>query len=144
MSSPRKILWIPHAAWEHCQGQRPRLLVEALRNRFEIHVITWETRPREDRTGKWFYLQPLNHWRAIQTFSQPRDGVMVHHAAASLPVLQRLAQGYPSRWSLALSQMLFQRSLRCLHGRWQFDAAVISSSHHLTGYPPELPGVATL
>jgi glycosyltransferase involved in cell wall biosynthesis len=143
MPTRRKIVWIPHDAWEHCQGQRPRLLVEALRKRFEIHVITWESRPRE-RAQKWFYVQPSNHWRAIRTFSQRRDGVTVHHAAVPLPMLQRLAGGYPPRWSLALSELLFQRSLRRLHRRWQFDAAVVSSSHHFTGYPPLLPGIPTV
>jgi glycosyltransferase involved in cell wall biosynthesis len=133
----RKILWIPHTAWELCQAQRPRLLIDALRQRYEIHVVTWENQP--PGRSKWrFLLNPVNHWRSLTTYSRRERGLFVHHAAVPLPLLQRLARGYPPEWTLALPQRFFQDSLRQLHRHWHFDAAVVSSSHHWTGYPPQL------
>ncbi|HVK12263.1 MAG TPA: glycosyltransferase [Gemmataceae bacterium] len=141
MPSRPKVLWVPHTSWEHCLAQRPRLLVDALRDRFDLHVVTWETSPLESRSRSRFYLNPANHLRALRTHSRTEDGVTVHHASVPLPVLQRFAHGYPAGWVLVPAQRMFQRSLRRFHRRERFDAAVVSASHHFTGYPPRLPGV---
>lgn len=139
-----KVLWVPHTAWEHCPAQRPWLLVRALRERFDMHVVTWEMAPPGARSRARFYLNPGNHLRALRPYSRAEDGITVHHAAVPLPVLQRLSRGYPAQWTLAPSQGLFRWSIRRAHRRFRFDAAVYSSSHHFTGYPPRLAGVATV
>jgi glycosyltransferase involved in cell wall biosynthesis len=145
MTSRPKVLWIPHAPWEHCTAQRPWELARGLLGRFDIHVLTWASRPRGDQSKRKFYLNPVNHWRAAFPPVDNPDGVPpVHHAAVLLPVLQGLRKSYPPQWALLPTQVLFRRSIRRLHRSWRFDAVVVSASHHLTGYPPRLDGVPTV
>jgi glycosyltransferase involved in cell wall biosynthesis len=141
MAQRPKVLWIPHTAWEHCQAQRPRLLVDALRERFDMHVVTWACHSLAHAAKRRFYLNPINHLRALSSRSWAEGGVTVHKAAVPLPMLQRLSPGYPAGWTLAVAQRRFQRSVRRLHDQWRFEVVVAASSHHFTGYPPRLPGV---
>jgi glycosyltransferase involved in cell wall biosynthesis len=139
MPLPR-ILWIPHAPWDRCLAQRPRILVERLGSRFEIHVVTWSARRLNDRGGKGFYLNPMNHVRALRQSSNGSSPV-VHHVPVPLPMLQGMWKGYPPDWLMQPSQILFRHGIRRIHTRYNFDAVVMAASHHFTGYPPKLPGV---
>jgi glycosyltransferase involved in cell wall biosynthesis len=141
MSKPR-ILWIPHTAWERCAAQRPQLLVQELRDRYEVHVVTWSSRDHKRESAKQFYLNPMNHLRALQLRTRMDGDLHIHHLTIPLPVIQSIMKNtYPPDWVLVLPQLGFQRSIRRLHRQWKFDAAVIAPSHHITGYPPRLPGV---
>ncbi len=144
MSDLPRVLWIPHAPWAQCQAQRPWELVRGLLGRFEVHVLTWAARPPGHRSRRWYYLNPVNHWRAMAPDCDAGGLPAVHQAAIALPILQGFLKSYPPHWSLLPSQALFRRSIRQLHRRHNFDAMVVSASHHWTGYPPRLPGVPTL
>jgi glycosyltransferase involved in cell wall biosynthesis len=139
MPFPR-ILWIPHAPWERCLAQRPRILVERLLGRFDIHVLTWTARKLEQARTARFYLNPMNHLRALRRTSVGFSPV-VHHVPVPLPMLQGMWKGYPPDWLMVPSQVLFQRAIRRIHKQYNFDATVIAASHHFTGYPPKLAGV---
>src|SRR5438045_3548324 len=106
-----RILWIPHAPWEHCPAQRPWELVRGLLGRFDIRVLTWASRPRDDKARSWFYLNPVNHWRAVFPSADRPDGSpRVHRAAVPLPVLQGILRVYLPRWTLLPAQALFRGS----------------------------------
>jgi glycosyltransferase involved in cell wall biosynthesis len=142
-SRPR-VLWIPHTPWEHCQAQRPWVLVDKLRERFDIHVVSWASR-RQEGSSRWgFYLNPANHLRGVRTRSDLSSDPPVHVAPVLLPVAEVVTRRYPPQWAIAPGQLLLRRYLRRLHRRWGFDAMVVCPSHRLTGFPPRLPGVPQL
>jgi glycosyltransferase involved in cell wall biosynthesis len=137
--SKKRILWIPHAPWSQCKAQRPWHLIRGLAERYELHVVTWAGRPAE--RGRLYYLNPLNHLRALAARTTREDFGYLHNAGVPLPLAQFFNRGYPPQRTLAFSQWRFQKNIRRLHRQWKFDAVVASSSHHYTGYPPPLPGV---
>src|SRR5437764_926499 len=102
MPLPR-ILWIPHAPWERCLAQRPRILVERLLGRFDIHVATWTARRLDEKRSARFYLNPMNHLRALRRTSAGSAPV-VHHLPVPLPMLQGMWKGYPPDWLMVPSQ----------------------------------------
>jgi glycosyltransferase involved in cell wall biosynthesis len=139
------VLWVPHAPWEQCLAQRPWELVRGLTGRFAVHTLTWAARPPESRRRRWFYANPANHLLAVFPPPDPPGAdPRVHRVSVPLPVAQGLIKVYPPDWVLAPAQALFRLSVRRLHRRWDFAAVVVSGSHHLTGYPPRLPGVPTV
>jgi glycosyltransferase involved in cell wall biosynthesis len=141
MSKPR-VLWIPHTAWERCAAQRPKRLVDQLKDRFEIHIATWSARDPQSGSPTKFYLNPINHLNALHLQSRTEDGLQVHHLRVALPVAQSLMKHtYPPNAVLLPAQLGFQQSIRSLHKRLKFDAVVAAPSHHMTGYPPKLKGV---
>ncbi len=140
MGNKPKLLFIPHTAWEQCQAQRPWELVHGLLERFEIHVVTWASRPKECANRRRYFLNPLNHVRALFPLRQARsENPFVHRVPVPLPILQGMMKGYPRSGALLPAQFLFQRSIRRLGKRIAFDAVVAACSHHLTGYPPHFP-----
>jgi glycosyltransferase involved in cell wall biosynthesis len=131
-----KILWIPHTSWERCAAQRPRILVEQLAKRFDVHVATWMQRRPDDARGHWFYAHPTAHIESLRRESRREGDWSVHGLGVPLPVLPMLKRGYPSQPLLWPSQLRFQSGLRRLVKAERFDAVVVEASHHFTGYPP--------
>ncbi len=135
-----RLLWIPHTPWAHCQAQRPAFLIDRLSRNFEIHVVTWPARPL--RSNSWrYHLDHANFWRALTTASETPGNPYIHQVALPPPILQKLWPGYPPDWMLAYAQSRFQPAIKEIAARFRFQAGVVASSHHFTGYPPHLPGI---
>ena len=120
-----KILWIPHCsasgpAWE---GSRQQRLARHLSRRHDLHWIDWDL--SLSSSG-----EPIVSFRpeegTVHTFGLPRS-------------LRRLAANrYPPDWTMLNVQIVFQRAVRRIVKSVQPDVVVLSSSHHFTGYPPDL------
>ncbi len=121
-----KILWIPHIptdspVWD---GNRQSHLLRHLRERHELHLISWTQGRRLADVLRW------GHWRV------ERRALGTQYTIRLAPNFYRLInKEYPTRSQLALNQWLFRRALRRIYHWVRPDVAVFNASHHWTGFP---------
>ena len=120
-----RLLWIPHTRWSQGVRHRSRYLIEHLRTRSEVHVITWS----EPETPQFRdFANPATHLRALVPGNKTEDGVVIHH----LP-----------RWCfhripflLRQNQRFLQEAVRRIVRENDIETIVFGPSGYLVGYPP--------
>jgi glycosyltransferase involved in cell wall biosynthesis len=123
MAQRPRLLWVPHGAWHALGGQRQHHLARRLADRFDIHVISWHQPRTVSGLGR------------ARTYIWEAAPVTVHEVALAPNVYRAATRGYPPQWALAFNQRLFRRHIAAV-AAGGVDAAIYSSSHHFTGYPP--------
>jgi glycosyltransferase involved in cell wall biosynthesis len=131
----QKILWIPHAPWESLDGQREFHLIRALRDRHDIHVVTWNYNRGQGRAG---LLSPAYLAGVARRSTREVNGITLHHIP-SLPHLLNLFAADKS-YPLRANERIFRASLRTLHAAHRFDIVICGTIQWMFGDLPELQG----
>lgn len=128
-----RLLWIPHTRWSSGVGHRTQYLVERLKRKHEIHVITWS----EPKTpSPWAFANPKVHVEALIPWNIADHGITLHHVP---------------RWCFHRSHTLWksnerrlQRLVRSIVRDYGIETIVFGPSAYLIGYPPTDTGASLL
>lgn len=120
-----RILWIPHTPWLNRTAQRAKHLIENLRDRHAIHVLTWS---EPQSPSPLDFAGPLTHMKAAVPWEREEDGIFLHHI--SRLTLHR----FPRVWSF--NQRILGDVVRSLVQKWGIEVLIFSQSAYLIGYPP--------
>ncbi len=120
-----QLLWIPHCKWSQGVGHRSRYVIDHLKARDEVHVVTWsepETPHFRD------FANPTKHLRALIPSDATEDGVIVHH------VPRWCFHRIPYLWRQ--NQRFLQEAVREIVRDNDVETIVFGPSAYLMGYPP--------
>lgn len=119
-----RILWIPHSSWFLPIRQREHYLIDQMKEKHEIHVLTW-SEPKGPRLK--YFLDLRVHMKALQSWSK-KEEIHLHN-------FRRLCL---SRFNTVknINEYFFQKRIREVVGRENIEAVIYSSTHYLNGFPP--------
>jgi len=126
-----RLLWIPHTRWFAGVAHRAAYLINYLKRRHEVHVITW-SEPKS--AAPWDFVNPVVHLQALIPWKDADDGITLHH----LPrwCLHRL----PQLW--ARNQRILNEAVRRIVGDYGIEAIIFGPSAYLIGFPPTGTGAS--
>jgi glycosyltransferase involved in cell wall biosynthesis len=118
-----KILWIPHGTWQRKIRQRDHYLIDSLKDRHSIDVLTW-SEPRGP--GIKYLLDPAVHLSSFRDWTRKIGDLKVHH-------YKRLN---PGRFGMVrkINERFFQKKVREL--ATNADVVICGPNHYLNGFPP--------
>lgn len=130
-----KILWIPHAPWEALDGQREAHIINELKLRHDIHVLTWSYNHKHSRS---YFLHPAYYLRLLRVFTRKDGPVTLHH----IPTLPHFVNFFARDKShpFFLNAAVFRWFASRLHRRERYDAVICGTIHWMFGDLPEFPG----
>ncbi len=128
-----RLLWIPHTGWFSGVGHRAQYLINWLKERHEVHVITWS----EPRTASpWDFANPTIHLQALIPWTSTDDAITLHH----IP-----------RWCVHRLSFFWKRNQQFLHEAVRkivrdhgIEAIIFGPSAYLIGYPPTGTGASLI
>lgn len=135
-----RILWVPHCPWHEIEGQREHHLTRGLRDRFEVHVVTWGSRCPEAaarRWGAWRRLGDLTTGLAVV------DGIVTHRVPRVPDVYNAVLRRYPTGPIVSMNSALLRRWVRAFVREHRIDVAIHSANYWAWGPPPFDLGVPT-
>ena len=127
-----RLLWIPHTYLGNRVGHRSKYLIDRLKHRHDVHIVTW-SEPAAPSVRA--FLSPEVHLKALIPWTRRADGVTVHHVPRFC--LHRL----PTLWKQ--NERLLQNLVRKLVQENEIETVIFGPSSYLIGYPPTDTG-ATL
>jgi len=121
-----KILWIPTHSW--VGGNRIRYLpfIENLKQKHEVHVLTW-TEPSRDSILH--FLNPRLHLAGLTEWDRETDGIYLHH-------YKRFHNVRFTPLLLKINQKRFQSKIRSIVYDYEIDVIICGANHFLNGFPP--------
>lgn len=120
-----RLLWIPDTRWSSPGAHRARYLIDCIKARHEVHLVTW-SEPETAHPAD--FASPTIHFRALVPWDISEDNVILHHVP---------------RWCFHRIPYLWRRNQRLLHDAVRrivrengIETIVFGSSAYLIGYPP--------
>lgn len=127
-----RLLWLVHAPWDALEGQREYHLINHLKERCEVHIVSWASNVRHSR---YYYLRPDRALSCIAPRSHAADGLWIHDCVR-LPTPQLRPYDGSLTVMRAANQYFYQRCVRALIKQVEFDAVVFGPAHNSVGMPP--------
>jgi len=128
-----RLLWIPHTRWSPGVGHRAQYLINRLKERHELHVITWS----EPQTPSPLdFADPAIHLRALIPGNVIDDGIMLHH------VPRWCFHRLPYLWRR--NQHILNEAVRKIVRDHGIEAIIFGPSAYLVGYPPTGTGASLI
>jgi glycosyltransferase involved in cell wall biosynthesis len=121
-----KILWIPHASWVGGGRVRSWSFIEKMRQKHEIHVLTW-TSPSQNNILH--FLNPKLHLDGLRNWDDENNGIYLHHYG-------RFHNVRFTPFLLSLNQKKFQSKIRNIVLNYKIDVIICGVNHYLNGFPP--------
>jgi len=128
-----RLLWIPHTRWSPGVSHRAEYLINCLKEKHEIHVITWsepETPSIRD------FANPAMHLKALIPWNHAGDRITLHH----LPrwCFHRL----PYMWRK--NQRILNETVHRIVREYGIEAIIFGPSAYLIGFPPSGTGASLI
>jgi glycosyltransferase involved in cell wall biosynthesis len=135
----QKILWIPHAPWERIDGQRECHLINELKSRHDIHVLTWSYNRLHKKS---YFFHPRYYLDLFSRSSLAKDGITLHH----IPTLPNLTNFFAvdKSYPFFINTWIFQKSLESLHREEKFDVVICGTIQWMFGELPSFPGAEVI
>jgi glycosyltransferase involved in cell wall biosynthesis len=121
-----KILWIPHASWVGGGRVRSWSFIEKMRQKHEIHVLTW-TSPSQNNILH--FLNPKLHLDGLRNWDDESNSIYLHHYG-------RFHNVRFTPFLLSLNQKKFQSKIRNIVLNYKIDVIICGVNHYLNGFPP--------
>jgi len=125
-----KILWIPHTSWD-IDPVRSLVLIEKMKQKHEIHVLTW-TQPKSSDVAH--FLNPKLHLNGRQEWSRKTDNLYLHH-------YKRFHNNRFTPYLLKINQRGFQTKIMSIVSNYGIDVIICGANYYLNGFPPFGEGV---
>ena len=121
-----RILWLPHLHWDFIrQGQREYRLVQTIKERHDIHFLTWQK----------VHPSPASVLSSLRTATSRECGLTIHRAARVPNFLGQRLHDVSGR-GLWINEQLHARAARQIVGRERIDVVLGGISHQSVGLPP--------
>lgn len=128
----KKILWILHHPWETIEGQREYFLIHLLKNKMDIHVVTWSHNKDQSKIR---FLNPLYYLKTLRFKKELEGSITTHH----IPVLPNVSNYIATNklHSFFPNRVVYKSFLKYIMKKESFDYLICGTNHWLFGHLPK-------